>query len=283
MKDFIKQKEETRNFFKALTKMFGEDSPASAAAKVILDNCMDAYDNAEIFKRGQTVYHVLTDVEGENYIQEETLTGRTTLSEIDYFKNNLGTSVFTDKEQAKQALKAMDKENSKDLFGITEGVFCQQVNCRGAIGGGLSGAINKAFPAVGERYMKVFEENHGIPDRLFGGYDFVRVTDKLTVANIYSQDKYGNPERTHEIYTDRNKLLNAVNYICDIFPDRNVFVPKEIGCGLGGENWEEIQNELYKLNKDNLYIIDTWTKALTKCQITLPPKAKIKASVEKEM
>mgnify|MGYP000759919280 FL=1 len=172
---------------------------------------------------------------------------------------------------------------TKDLFGITEGVFCQQVNCRGAIGGGLSGAINKVFPAVGERYMKVFEENHGISSRLFGGYDFVRVTDNLTVANIYSQDKYGNPKHTHEIYTDRKKLLNAVNYICDIFPDRNVFIPKEIGCGLGGENWEEIQDELYKLNKDNLYIVDTWTKALTKCQITLPPKAKAKNTIDKEM
>lgn len=79
------------------------------------------------------------------------------------------------------------------------------------------------------------------------------------------------------------KLLNAVNYICDIFPDRNVFIPKEIGCGLGGENWEEIQDALYKLNKDNLYIVDTWTKALTKCQITLPPKAKAKNTIGREI
>lgn len=284
MTDFNKQKENTKNFFNALTKMFGEDSPASTTAKVILDNCMAAYDNTEKFKRGQTVYHVLTDTDGENYIREETLTGRTTLSEIDYFKDNLGTTVFTDKLQAEQALKTMGKATqTKDLFGITKGVFCQQVNCRGAIGGGLSGAINKVFPAVGERYMKVFEENHGISGRLFGGYDFVRVTDNLTVANIYSQDKYGNPEHTHEIYTDRKKLLNAVNYICDIFPNRNVFIPKEIGCGLGGENWEEIQDALYKLNKDNLYIVDTWTKALTKCQITLPPKAKAKNTIGREI
>lgn len=55
--------------------------------------------------------------------------------------------------------------------------------------------------------MKVFEENHGISSRLFGGYDFVRVTDNLTVANIYSQDKYGNPKHTHEIYTDRKSFL----------------------------------------------------------------------------
>lgn len=126
MTDFNKQKENTKNFFNALTKMFGEDSPASTTAKVILDNCMAAYDNAEKFKRGQTVYHVLTDTDGENYIREETLTGRTTLSEIDYFKDNLGTTVFTDKLQAEQALKAMGKATqTKDLFGITEGVFCQ--------------------------------------------------------------------------------------------------------------------------------------------------------------
>lgn len=150
------------------------------------------------------------------------------------------------------------------LFGISNGVICQQVNCCGAYGAGLSGAISKAFPVVLERFRKNYELNRG---NQFGTFEVIPVTDSLYIANIYSQMNYGNSSRTGIKYTDTNKLVNAIDDICDIFfcP---VYVPhfvdkfgnhSGIGCGLAGEKWGNLYPLLAELKQPNLYMLDTYS------------------------
>ena len=82
-----------------------------------------------------------------------------------------------------------------ELFGMSKGVICQQVNCRGAYGAGLSGIIAKKFPQVQESY-KEFCSKYSSPDDLLGEYSICTLdADERTflgVANLFTQRSYGN-------------------------------------------------------------------------------------------
>lgn len=140
------------------------------------------------------------------------------------------------------------------IFNIEDGILCQQVNCRNAIGGGLSGAIIKTFPVVEEKYHLLFDHYKG--EELFGKKQMVKVSDTLSVCNIFSQFDYGNPQRTGKVYTNSEYLLAAIKEIAEKNSDKKVYIPFNIGCGLGGEKWDKVFNEIKALNLPNLYLID---------------------------
>lgn len=134
-----------------------------------------------------------------------------------------------------------------DLFGVTDGIFCQQCNCKGAYGAGLSGAISKCFPEVELAFRRNYQDNRG---KQFGTYEVIQCTTTLFVANIYSQDTYGR-NGTH---TDISALATAVIAIAENNPDMTVYLPHHydvkkgihggIGAGLGGGNWRDIENAI---------------------------------------
>ena len=159
------------------------------------------------------------------------------------------------------------------LFGIKSGILCQQVNCQNKMGAGLAKAIMEQYPAVAREYHKAFLQYS--KEELFGKVQIVPVEKSLYVANLFTQFDYGNPKKSGKIYTDEDKLIEA---ICKVlraaknfqpkdtagrFP---VFVPYEIGCGYGGGNWNSIWNRLTHLSnlaeddKNRLVIYDTMYK-----------------------
>lgn len=145
------------------------------------------------------------------------------------------------------------------LFGVTKGIICQQVNCQGVMGAGLAKVIMDKFPIVKIRYDENFKMNKGFQ---FGTSDIVVISDNLKVANIYSQDKYGNPSKTKEVYTDKDKLIENIVKISKDFAELPVYIPIGIGCGYGGENWDlSIYPSLKQAVSDNslknVYILDT--------------------------
>ncbi len=71
------------------------------------------------------------------------------------------------------------------IFGIKNGILCQQVNCQNAIGAGLSGEIIRHFPIVKENYHKSFEDKQR--GDLYGKYNIIKVDDDLYIANLYTQ------------------------------------------------------------------------------------------------
>lgn len=124
----------------------------------------------------------------------------------------------------------------RDLLTVTEGVIAHQVNCRNRIGGGVSGAIIRRYPAVAEDYHRSFREEKA--EALFGSLRLIPVTDRLTVANLYTQMDYGNPARTGRVYTDAERLAACLARLCA--DHQAVYVPYLIGCGLGGERWDRV-------------------------------------------
>lgn len=171
----------------------------------------------------------------------------------------------------KEANEYMNNLNQKpSLFGISEGVICQQVNCQDVMGAGLARAIMDKYPQVSERYHETFKRNS--KESLFGKVDLVKLSDTLYVANIYSQFNYGNPARTGKVYTNAEKLTKAVDSICKKLPHLPVYLPhstnlegKEeygIGCGYGGETWGRLAPMFEALGHENLHLLDTKTSRI---------------------
>lgn len=155
---------------------------------------------------------------------------------------------------------------SKSLFGITEGILCQQCNCKGKYGAGISGAISSVYPEVYSAFKKDYE-TYG-SDRLFGRYGLVKCNSvpPLYVANIYSQYNYGR----QGIHTDIDKLADAISTIAIGFYEYKIYLPYHvtntgkvtgIGAGLGGANWDDIekciQYKVDRFNIRNIYLYDT--------------------------
>ena len=154
----------------------------------------------------------------------------------------------------------------KSLFGITKGILCQQCNCKGKYGAGISGAISSVYPEVYFSFKKDYEK-YGKANTLFGTTTIVKCTDDLYVANIYSQYNYGRSG----VYTDIPRLVIAISQIALQNPNTNIYVPHNynpisgkhtgIGAGLGGAVWPIIENYLQTCinhsNIHNVYLYDT--------------------------
>lgn len=185
----------------------------------------------------------------------------------------------------------MEKRNVS-LFGITEGIICQQVNCCGVMGAGLARAIMDKFPIVKESYDECYREtandkgykchfnqlgavdvipvdipNLTLADKVKLSFNDKISKSKLMVANIYAQDFYGNPDKTGKVYTKLYHLTNAIHGLCFSY-DMPIYVPKGIGCGYGGETWEHVYKELQELAEkfDNLYLLNTFTQEVSKIE-----------------
>lgn len=178
------------------------------------------------------------------------------------------------------------------LFGITEGIICQQVNCCGVMGAGLARAIMDKFPIVKESYDEYYREtandkgykchfnqlgtvdvipvdipNLTLADKVKLSFNDKNSKSRLMVANIYAQDFYGNPDKTGKVYTKLYHLTNAIHGLCFAF-DTPIYIPKGIGCGYGGETWDHVYKELQELAEkfDNLYLLDTFTQEVSKIE-----------------
>lgn len=151
-----------------------------------------------------------------------------------------------------------------DLFGLTEGILVQQVNCKNKMGAGLAKAIYEQYPQVKEDYHKSFDSKTA--EELFGTYRLIELSDKLKIANLYTQFSYADPEKPEtmgKVYTDKEKLINIIKKLHLDYPDSIIYIPFNIGCGLGGGLWEEVIDGINSLNIDKLKVINTLEKSIT--------------------
>lgn len=133
----------------------------------------------------------------------------------------------------------------QDITTITSGVIVHQVNCMNRIGGGLSGHIIRKWPIVEQMYHSAC--NNAQSTSLFKTWQPVRINDDLAIINCFTQYGYGNPTKTRKKYTDEDALIQALKDICGKYPDRKVYIPYGIGCGLGGADWNEIVPRIFHL------------------------------------
>lgn len=155
-----------------------------------------------------------------------------------------------------------------ELFGITKGILVQQVNCQNQMYAGLAKAIYEQCPKVKEDYTKSFEQQTG--KQLFGTYRLIDVDDNLKVANLYTQYDYANPDKPEtmgKVYTDRYSLVQTIKELAISNADYTIYIPLNIGCGLGGEVWEDIVEKINELNLSNIKILNTISKTSSTADI----------------
>lgn len=133
------------------------------------------------------------------------------------------------------------QEIQGDLLEIAKtGIIVQQVNCQNAMGAGFAKAIYTKYPIVKERYHK-YCDRASSPKALLGDYQCVQVAEELWVINSFTQLYYG--RKPGVVYTSEDllihNLLNIHNHNKKS-PDRPLYIPRKIGCNLGGGNWDNI-------------------------------------------
>lgn len=244
----------------------------------------DVYTNTCLMDRNKAMIDnsslVIALYDDENWYNEKRLRNTSgTLNALNYAKGNhrniyqisfdekdiLNTLQFSEIFDFIKNTELELKNKDDYLFGIKEGIICQQVNCKGVMGAGLAKAISDKFPIVKEKYLENYKKNKGIQLGSFQIIDVVVTSsDFLAVCNLYTQDNYGNSSITKKCYTDKELLINTIECVCSSNPNTKVYIPIKIGCGLAGGNWEEIKEEIINLikkrNIHNAYFLDTLQK-----------------------
>jgi O-acetyl-ADP-ribose deacetylase (regulator of RNase III) len=130
------------------------------------------------------------------------------------------------------------KEINKDILTVNRGIIAHQVNARGIMGSGLALHIRDRWPGVYNDYREAFKKGQlklgsVILCRVYVGRD-------LYVANLVGQDRFGT-DRRYTNYAALEKSLWITRITAD-YLHLSVYIPYLMGCGLGGGDWDIIQD-----------------------------------------
>lgn len=139
-----------------------------------------------------------------------------------------------------------------NLLDVDCGIIAHQVNCQGVIDSRLSAEICERWPEVKSAYQDACKRTGSDKGMQLGNYQLVEVDTEcgLYVANIYGQEKFGNPMKSGEVYTDLDALELGLSRLCTYaryVELGHVYVPFGIGCGLGGETWQNVVERIRHL------------------------------------
>lgn len=130
--------------------------------------------------------------------------------------------------------------------------ICQQVNCQGRMGSGIAKQIKEKWPVVYTQYIAGFmerekkitemcggwEQQLDVSETLLGHLQQIKVNDKQTVINMFSQQYYGYDGKRYTSYDAFWECLNGIKV--SVPKGSKIGFPHKIGCGLGGANWNII-------------------------------------------
>ena len=162
---------------------------------------------------------------------------------------------------------------NKDILTVDKGVIVHSVNCIGAVGG-LAGAIARKWPKNAEKY-KEYVRHRKSSIMLLGSVFEVNVAHNVIVANLFGQYGIG----TGKQQTEYAALISAFKRIANTFFVGNdketmhfggslgiedvpntltdIYIPYKIGCGLGGADWNIVQQiieKTFEKSENNIYI-----------------------------
>ncbi len=119
-------------------------------------------------------------------------------------------------------------------------IIAHQVNCQGAIGAGVSGAIIKKYPYVRDSYLSICHKTS--PHHLLGKSQSVVVDEHVIVVNIFAQLSYGNGPAKGKKFTNEGELIRNLRLIEKYGKDKGykMIAPFKIGSGLANGDWSKI-------------------------------------------
>lgn len=148
-----------------------------------------------------------------------------------------------------------------DIFESGAGFIVHQVNCQGRMRSGIAKTVHDRYPEVYTKYHEVAIMNKDNPERLLGHVLYVPVNgpnkvERQIIVNIFGQNRYGYDNKQ---YTDYEALRKGFRHMAKTIPECNlknkvVAIPFNIGCGLGGGDWEIVYNMIVEELSD-LHVI----------------------------
>ena len=140
-----------------------------------------------------------------------------------------------------------------DITTIQMGVIAQGVNCQGAMGSGVAGAIKKKWPIVFDAFKR-----NSIGKTMLGTCHLIAVNeqDTLFVANCYTQVFYGYGGGR---YADPKAIEHSLNsaYSWADYYHLPLYMPK-IGAGLGGIDWLDEVEPIIRQEDNRWSRVDTY-------------------------
>lgn len=131
-----------------------------------------------------------------------------------------------------------------DLFEQTDlEAIGQGVNCRGKMGSGIAVTFKEHFPEMYEIYAELCEENKLKLGVVWPWYDDEL---ELWIFNLASQYNTGRDATLEAVLTSTAKALT----FCEKKGITSLGLP-QIGCGIGGLEWEEVSPKLEALGEDS--------------------------------
>mgnify|MGYP003510260593 FL=1 len=154
-------------------------------------------------------------------------------------------------------LKALD--DGKITYAV------HQVNCHGRMGSGIAKSIRAKYPVVYDNYMAKVQpaKDEGLHMELLGDIqicavykNFYKTLQHPCVVNFFSQFNYGYDGCRYTSYDAFWECLNRLKN--GLQKGSRIGFPKNIGCGLGGANWNVIEKMIEEvLGKDfTVYIYE---------------------------
>ena len=140
-------------------------------------------------------------------------------------------------------------ERHGDIWDTPADVVGHGVNLRGVMGAGLAAQVREKFPDVFEQYRKACSEGSLKP----GGVQIVYRPGGLNIANIASQVEPG-PNARYDL------LVSGIcNTMIRCYHSGLSLALPQIGCGIGGLEWEVVREIICGLAE--FYRVDTelWT------------------------
>lgn len=127
----------------------------------------------------------------------------------------------------------------KDLLKSTCNFIVHQVNCQGTMGKGIALQIAKQFPYATHWYKNKVALAKEKNISLLGQIQVISITgkDRQYLVNLFGQNYYGKGVQT-DLTALRQGLLK-VRALAEP-SGLSVALPYNLGCGLGGEKWENV-------------------------------------------
>ncbi len=146
-----------------------------------------------------------------------------------------------------------------NIFDSKADTTLHQVNCQGAMGGGVAKQVKERYPIVFKWYKQWCDESQAVAKRLgksplLGKIQIVYkddfpigdVRDGQAIVNLYAQDRYG----WSGCYTDYEALQKCLQRVNQIFKGRGVAIPYMMSCARGGGDWNIVSSMIEKELKD---------------------------------
>ena len=148
------------------------------------------------------------------------------------------------------------KEYNGSILESKAQIIVHQVNCQAAMGSGVAKCIKDKWPIVYDEYMNFCHFDRKW--ELLGEINIVKVSNKQAVCNLFGQYNYGYDNKRYTSYDGLCDGFEKLKSFCQKYSLKSIAVPVNIGCGLGGGNWNIVNTIITETFKDTDVIIEFW-------------------------